>query len=135
MSDIRARLDKILLTIQAPNFLDNKGLGNEIGFYIFDYDPRDELLVREHLADLKSVLNSETSNRKVVEFDLFEMMLAMLTGEGVEQAEQEPEVQKQLEELKNPNLHPVDIKVLEIIIPSLIQKCQPSRAGSFALCT
>ncbi len=83
MSDIRARLDKILRTIQAPNFLDNKGLGNEIGFYIFDYDPRDELLVREHLAYLKSVLNSETSNRKVVEFDLFEMMLAMLAGEGV----------------------------------------------------
>ena len=45
MSVIRDRLNKILEKIQSPAFLANKGLGNEIGFYIFDYDPRDELLV------------------------------------------------------------------------------------------
>lgn len=39
MSFIRERLDKILEKLQAPAFLANKGLGNEIGFYIFDYDP------------------------------------------------------------------------------------------------
>ncbi len=83
MSGIRERLDKILGEIQSPNFLDNKGLGNEIGFYIFDYEPRDELLVREHIAYLKSVLNNETSNRKVVEFDLYNLMLEALDWEGV----------------------------------------------------
>ncbi len=83
MSLIRARLDKILGKIQSPNFLDNKGLGNEIGFYIFDYDPRDELLVREHLAYLKNALNCETSNRKAVEFDLYDLMLELLNREGV----------------------------------------------------
>jgi len=31
----------------------------------------------------------------------------------LEEAEQEPEVQKQLEELKNPNLNPIEIKVLD----------------------
>jgi len=31
----------------------------------------------------------------------------------LEEAEQEPEVQKQLEELKNPNLNPIDIKALD----------------------
>jgi hypothetical protein len=83
MSLIRERLDKILEKIQSPAFLANKGLGNEIGFYIFDYDPRDELLVREHIAYLKRTLNSEPSCRKVIEFDLFEMMLGLLKREGV----------------------------------------------------
>lgn len=83
MALIRERLDKILEKIQSPAFLANKGLGNEIGFYIFDYDPRDELIVREHIAYLKSTLDSEPSNRKVIEFDLFEMMLDLLRREGV----------------------------------------------------
>jgi hypothetical protein len=83
MSSIRERLDKILGKIQSPNFLENKGLGNEIGFYIFDYDPGDELLVREHIAYLKGTLNHETSSRKVIEFDLYELMLDLLKREGV----------------------------------------------------
>ena len=81
MSVIRERLNKILEKIQSPAFLANKGLGNEIGFYIFDYDPRDELLVREHIAYLKRA--SEQSNRKIIEFDLYKMILELLRREGV----------------------------------------------------
>lgn len=83
MSSIRERLDKILEKIQSPSFLANKGLGNEIGFYIFDYDPRDELLVREHIAYLKRTLLSGSSSRKVIEFDLYNMLLDILKREGV----------------------------------------------------
>ena len=83
MSFIRERLDKILEKLQAPAFLANKGLGNEIGFYIFDYDPRDELIVREHIAYLKRTLNTEPSSRKVIEFDLYAMILDLLIREGV----------------------------------------------------
>lgn len=83
MSLIRDRLNKILEKIQAPAFLANKGLGNEIGFYIFDYDARDELLVREHIAYLKRTLNSGPSSRKIIEFDLYEMILDLLRREGV----------------------------------------------------
>ena len=83
MSFIRERLDKILEKIQSPAFLANKGLGNEIGFYIFDYDPRDELLVREHIAYLKRALNSETSSHRVIEFDLYDMMLDLMKREEV----------------------------------------------------
>ena len=83
MLNIRERLDKILGIIEAPNFLENKGLGNEIGFYIFDYDPKDELLVRDHVRYLKKVLNNDTSNRKVIEFDLYDILLEFLRREGV----------------------------------------------------
>ena len=83
MSVIRERLNKILEKIQSPAFLANKGLGNEIGFYIFDYDPRDELIVREHVAYLKRTLNPEQSSRRIIEFDLYEMILDLLRKEGV----------------------------------------------------
>lgn len=83
MSLIRDRLNKILEKIQAPAFLANKGLGNEIGFYIFDYDARDELLAREHIAYLKRTLNSGPSSRKIIEFDLYEMILDLLRREEV----------------------------------------------------
>ena len=39
------RLEQIIPRIQSESFIQNKGLGNEIGFYIFDYDPADEMLV------------------------------------------------------------------------------------------
>lgn len=93
MSSIRERLDQIIGKIKAPNFLENKGLGNEIGFYIFDYDPGDELLVREHIAYLKGALNHETSGRKVIEFDLYEMMIDLLDREGV--LEDLPQIEKE----------------------------------------
>ena len=53
MKDINTRLDEILPKISDPSFRKNKGLGNEIGFYIFDYSPEFELLVRESIQGIK----------------------------------------------------------------------------------
>ena len=33
------RLNQILPRITSRDFLDSKGLGNEIGFWVFDYPP------------------------------------------------------------------------------------------------
>lgn len=41
------RLNQILPRVTSRDFLDSKGLGNEIGFWIFDYPPDRELDVRE----------------------------------------------------------------------------------------
>ena len=41
------RLNQILPRITSRDFLDSKGLGNEIGFWIFDYPPDREMDVRE----------------------------------------------------------------------------------------
>ena len=34
------RLNQIEDKISEKSFRENKGLGNEVGYYIFDYDPR-----------------------------------------------------------------------------------------------
>ena len=44
------RLNQILPRITSRDFLDSKGLGNEIGFWIFDYPPEREVDVRDFLT-------------------------------------------------------------------------------------
>lgn len=76
--DIYERLDKILPKLQEKRFRENKGLGNEIGYYIFDYDPEEEFIVREHIKFLKQKINNENSKIEIKEFDLYEIMLEIL---------------------------------------------------------
>ncbi len=52
------------------------GTANDMKFYIFDYAPKDELLVRREVKKLKS------RNPEIVEFDLYEMMLDIIEEEG-----------------------------------------------------
>ena len=39
MSDIKERLDKVRALIQKPEFLEGKGLSNEVNIRIFCYEP------------------------------------------------------------------------------------------------
>lgn len=43
------RLNRIKDEISKPEFLKNKGLGNEVGYYIFDYALERELEVKNIL--------------------------------------------------------------------------------------
>lgn len=81
MKDIYKRLDEILPKIVEPNFRKNKGLGNEIGFYIFDYNPEYELLVRDRVEFIKEKAKA-TYGLNVVEFDLYEIILELLESKG-----------------------------------------------------
>lgn len=45
MSDIKKRLDNVRTLIQEPDFLEGKGLSNEVNIRIFCYDPKDEMLL------------------------------------------------------------------------------------------
>ena len=53
---LEERLNQILPRVTSRDFLDSKGLGNEIGFWIFDYQPEREMDVRDFL--LKTVMPS-----------------------------------------------------------------------------
>ncbi|EYE87601.1 hypothetical protein Q428_12410 [Fervidicella metallireducens AeB] len=98
---IYERLDKILPRLQEKRFRENKGLGNEIGFYIFDYDPSDELIVREHIKFLKQKINNEDSEIQIKEFDLYEIILEILDEKGYLNKVFEMEKQKGTEYIIN----------------------------------
>lgn len=82
MKTIYQRLDEIIPKITTLAFCQNKGLGNEIGYWIFDYNPQYELLVREHIKFIKQKLNFAGSELSIREFDLYEIMLKLLETKG-----------------------------------------------------
>lgn len=75
MTKIRERLDLIIPKIQEKGFLEGRRLGNEISFYIFDYSPKDELLVRDYIKLIKREFDKADSSIKIIEFDLYNLML------------------------------------------------------------
>lgn len=80
--DIQEKLNIIEKRIKDKDFLENKGLGNEVGYYIFDYGPQYELNVREHIKLLRDKFNYIDSPVKIVEIDLYEMLISILQEEG-----------------------------------------------------
>ncbi len=78
MTSLKDRLNQILPRITSTELLKNKGLGNEIGFYIFDYNPENELEVREHINFLLKHLKRNNPNIDTVHIDLFELVIEYL---------------------------------------------------------
>lgn len=81
MLQLQQRLDNIQSRLESEEFLQNKELGGEIGFYIFDYQPEHELAVREHIA----LLEKKLSNRgyTFASINLFEMIIRLLQSEEI----------------------------------------------------
>lgn len=83
MNRLEQRLDQIQVEINKEDFLNNKGRGNEVGYYVFDYHPSDELRVREHIKYLKQKNNPNISGYKLMVYDLYDMMIDYLEEEGL----------------------------------------------------
>ena len=82
-SDLDKRLNQILPRLTSPELLTNKGLGNEIGFYIFDYPPENELEVREHIEHLLKQFDKKHKAIKVKHVNLFELVLEYLKSRNL----------------------------------------------------
>ena len=66
-------LEDRMISVEA---LTRYGTANDLRFYIFDYAPAYELLVRKETKRLKE------RNPAIIEFDLYEMMLQIIEEEG-----------------------------------------------------
>lgn len=78
MAALDERLDKAEEMIAKHSFRENKGLGNEVGYYIFDYMPKDELIVRKRVEYIRKKHEDSPDGFKVVVFDLYEIMIEIL---------------------------------------------------------
>jgi len=72
------RLEKLIDTLSNPDFLANRGIGNEIGFYIFAYDPKEEPVVANFIPRLKKRLAGPEFGLRVLEFNLYSLLLELL---------------------------------------------------------
>ena len=53
MASIEERLDKMEAKIKEPKFRDTTGKANEVNYWVFDYAPEHELIVRDRIEYLK----------------------------------------------------------------------------------
>ncbi len=82
MIELENRLNKLEEKIKQPNFKKNKGLGNEVGYYVFDYPAEYELLVRERIEYLASKYENGNHDFRIVVFDLYDIIIDNLIREG-----------------------------------------------------
>ena len=82
MNTLEERLDKAEAMIKKPSFRKNKGLGNEVGYYIFDYPPEQELLVRERVDYIRKKNEQSDDEYRIVVFDLYEIIIEILKEKG-----------------------------------------------------
>lgn len=83
MADVHERLNQALDRILQDSFLQGRGLGNEIAFYIFDYSPKEELTVRERLGGIVSDISRKRPDLRVCHVNLFELILEHLAERGL----------------------------------------------------
>lgn len=82
MASLQERLDLAEGLIKKESFRQNKGLGNEVGYYVFDYPAEQELIVREWVAYMKARNAKGNESFELVVCDLYDMIIDILEEEG-----------------------------------------------------
>jgi hypothetical protein len=78
MSYLDDRLDLAEKKIKEPRFRENRGLSNEVGYYIFDYPAEEELYVRERIKYIQKRNENSGDEYRIVVFDLYDIMVEIL---------------------------------------------------------
>ena len=74
MNNINERLDNLKLEIQKPEFLEGKGLSNEVNIRIFCYDAQDEMIVRHFTEQL---IVDQSLDCHLIERNLYKVFLSI----------------------------------------------------------
>lgn len=80
--EFQDRLDAIWNRISSREFLENKGVANEVRYYVFDYEACDEQIMRQKIKDLLARNNPESDGFQIVEYDIYKLILSILEERG-----------------------------------------------------
>lgn len=83
MRSITERLDNMEQRLRDTDFRHGRGLSGEVSYYVFDYDPKDELKVRERVRELEETDTEYKFGYQLAVYDLYEVMLRLLADEDV----------------------------------------------------
>jgi len=99
---ITQRINELRLQLSSVNNLNKNKTAGDLKFYIFDYDPMDEIRVREE------IIKAKNANSEIVLFDLYEMMIDIISENGyletIKNLEQEYDKVLLLQEVFQPML-------------------------------
>lgn len=79
MSNFNERLNQILPKLTSKDVLENQGSGGEIGFWIFDYPPEEEVAMRAFLHDVvMPALDKHQPPIRAADVNLFDLVIGLL---------------------------------------------------------
>ncbi|MEL5899169.1 DUF1788 domain-containing protein [Clostridium sporogenes] len=131
MKTLEERLNQIEIEISKEDFRKNKGLGNEVGYYVFDYPAAAELRVREHIKYLKQKNNPSITGYELVIFDLYDLMLDYIEKEGLFEACIQMEEEHGLEYLISSVVELLNMDQNENFFTNYIEQNTPDNAVVF----
>ena len=83
MDNLTERLDALRQKLQESDFLQRKGLSNEVGIWIFQYNAADEMAVR-HFT--RQIAVDQELHCRIFERNLYEIFLAILDDKHISAA-------------------------------------------------
>ena len=131
MRTIEERLDQVEEIINKSSFRQNKGLGNEVGYYIFDYPPECEMTVRERVAYLQKKYEKSPDGFRVIVFDLYEIIINTLKEKGFIEKTVEMEKRRGLERVIHAVGNTMRITSEDSLIVNFIKENTPSNSVVF----
>lgn len=81
--NINLRFKELVTKIKSDEFYNNRGLANEVPFYIFDYQPEDELKMRDNVKNILLPALKDNERLKAIEIDLFELLIKSLKNDEI----------------------------------------------------
>ncbi|SEQ84314.1 protein of unknown function [Lachnospiraceae bacterium NE2001] len=78
MDDLNKRLDKMEEAVRDPSFRKSSGRANEVNYWIFDYSPEDELIVRDRIKYMQKKNAKGGDDFELVVFDLYDIIIDYL---------------------------------------------------------
>ena len=133
MNTLEERLDKAEAMIKKPSFRKNKGLGNEVGYYIFDYPPEQELLVRERIEYIRKKNEQSDDEFRIVVFDLYEIIIEILKEKGYLEKCYEFEKKKGFDRITKAVGNMLRITAKDSLIVNYIRERTPEKAIVFLI--
>ncbi len=86
--NLNEKLDRLKDLIQEPDFIEGKGLSNEVNIRVFCYEPEDEMIVRHFLNQL--IADHSLACRLKVQ-ELYQIFLSICEDMGISEGIQELE--------------------------------------------
>lgn len=131
MMSLEERLNKAEALMQKPSFRQNKGLGNEVGYYIFDYPAEQELFVRERVEYIRKKNEQSGDEYRVVVFDLYDIIIEILKDKGYLEKCYDFERKKGFERITKSVGNMLRITAKDSLIVNYIKEHTPEKAIVF----
>ncbi|WP_087716718.1 DUF1788 domain-containing protein [Levilactobacillus brevis] len=83
MTTTAVKIKHLREKIADPDFQENRGLSNEVSYYILAFAPHDQPMVSDEVLSMRQQLNRDTVGVDIVEFNLYKIMWQILDEMGI----------------------------------------------------